>query len=156
MSPPTDGRWVPRGFKPYNGTQEEEIEALKLVFWLDGSSPYRDNVFNIIEFHKFKPVGKYDETDYHTYIATLYYGDMEVDGLLCSNRGFDAAHDQFTTCICINTEGINTLIHVQPIPTWVPPQSDTTTSHLSTYSTWDCILVPYPAFWKISFTWRTT
>ena len=72
MSPPTDGRQVPRGFNPYNGTQEEEIEALKLVFWLDGSSPYRDNVFNIIEFHEFKPVGKYDETDYHTYIATLY------------------------------------------------------------------------------------
>jgi hypothetical protein len=32
MPPPTDGRRVPRGFNPYNGTQEEEIEALKLVF----------------------------------------------------------------------------------------------------------------------------
>ncbi|MGK3758296.1 MAG: hypothetical protein ACI8RD_010610 [Bacillariaceae sp.] len=38
MSPPTGGRQVPRGFNPYNGTQEEEIEALKLVFRLDGSN----------------------------------------------------------------------------------------------------------------------
>jgi hypothetical protein len=32
--PPSGGRRLPRGFNPCNGTQEEEIEALKLVFQL--------------------------------------------------------------------------------------------------------------------------
>jgi hypothetical protein len=35
MSPPTGGRRVPRGFKPYDCTKDEEIEALKLVFQVD-------------------------------------------------------------------------------------------------------------------------
>jgi hypothetical protein len=41
MVPPKDGgRHLPRGLIPNDGTQEEEIKALKLVFRLDGSNPY--------------------------------------------------------------------------------------------------------------------
>jgi hypothetical protein len=51
MSPPTGGRRVPRGFNPYRGTQEEEIEALKLVFRVDGSNPYKVDAYNINGFN---------------------------------------------------------------------------------------------------------
>ncbi|MGK3740612.1 MAG: hypothetical protein ACI90V_007462 [Bacillariaceae sp.] len=78
MPSPTGGRRVPRGFKPYDGTKEEEIEALKLVFRVDGSNPYKDDAYNINNFHKFKPIGKHDETQHHTYLATLY-DDMNVE-----------------------------------------------------------------------------
>jgi hypothetical protein len=30
LSPPAGGRRVPKGFNPYNGTKEEEIETLKM------------------------------------------------------------------------------------------------------------------------------
>ena len=41
MTPPKEGgRRLPRGFIPYNGTQEEEIEVLKMVFRLDGSTTH--------------------------------------------------------------------------------------------------------------------
>jgi len=53
---------VPKGFNPYRGTQEEEIEALKLVFQMDGSSPYKDDAYNINKFSRFKPSGRHDET----------------------------------------------------------------------------------------------
>jgi hypothetical protein len=54
MSPPRDGgRRVPRRFIPYDGTMEEEIEALKLVFRIDGSNPFKDDAYNI---NRFKPV----------------------------------------------------------------------------------------------------
>jgi hypothetical protein len=78
MSPPTGGRRVPRGFNPYNGTKEEEIETLKLVFQLDGSNPYKDDAYDINEFHKFKPTWRHNETQYHTYLATLYDDEMET------------------------------------------------------------------------------
>ena len=32
MSPPRGGRAIPKGFIPYEGIREEEIEELKLVF----------------------------------------------------------------------------------------------------------------------------
>jgi hypothetical protein len=36
LTPPREGgRRVPRGFIPYDGTKEEEIEALKLAFRID-------------------------------------------------------------------------------------------------------------------------
>jgi hypothetical protein len=48
MSPPREGgRRLPRGFIPYDGTKEEEIEALKLVFRIDGSNPFKDDAYNI-------------------------------------------------------------------------------------------------------------
>jgi hypothetical protein len=78
MSPPTGGRRVPRGFNPYNGTKEEEIETLKLVFRVDGSNPYKDDAYNINGFHKFKPTWRDNETQYHTYLATLYDDEMEI------------------------------------------------------------------------------
>ena len=54
MTPPrVGGRLVPRGFIPYDGTKEEEIETLKLVFRIDGSNPYKDDAYNI---NKFKPL----------------------------------------------------------------------------------------------------
>jgi hypothetical protein len=59
------------GNPPYNGTKEEEIETLKLVF------PYKDDAYNINGFDRFKPGGKLNETDYHTYRKSLY-GDMEI------------------------------------------------------------------------------
>jgi hypothetical protein len=65
---------VPRGFIPYDGTKEEKIEALKLVFRLDGSNPYKDDAYNI---NQFKPMSRYEEADYHTYQITLH-SDMEV------------------------------------------------------------------------------
>ena len=77
MSPPICGRKTPPGFKQYKGTKEEEIETLKLVFRQDGSNPYKDDAYNIIGFDRFKPGGKFNETDYHTYIESLY-GNMEV------------------------------------------------------------------------------
>jgi hypothetical protein len=57
MSPPTGGRRVPRGFNPYRGTQEEEIEALKLVFRVDGSNPYKDDAYNINGFNSLNQWG---------------------------------------------------------------------------------------------------
>lgn len=78
MSPPTGGgRRMPPGFKQYKGTKEEEIETLKLVFRQDGSNPYKDEAYNINGFDRFKPGGKFNETNYHTYIISLY-GNMEV------------------------------------------------------------------------------
>jgi len=75
ITPPrVGGRTVPRGFIPYDGTKEEETEALKLVFRLDGSNPYKDNAYNITQF---KPMSRYEEADYHTYLITLH-SDMEV------------------------------------------------------------------------------
>jgi hypothetical protein len=78
MSSPTGGRRVPRGFNPYNGTKEEEIETLKLVFRVDGSNPYKDVAYDINGFHKFKPTWRHNETQYHTYLTTLYDDEMEV------------------------------------------------------------------------------
>jgi hypothetical protein len=72
MSPPRDGgRRVPRRFIPYDGTKEEEIEALKLVFRIDGSNPFKDDAYNI---NRFKPMTRYDEADYNTYLLTLHSG----------------------------------------------------------------------------------
>jgi hypothetical protein len=72
MSPPRDGgRRVQRGFIPYDGTKEEEIEALKLVFRIDGSNPFKDDAYNI---NRFKPMTRYDEADYNTYVLTLHSG----------------------------------------------------------------------------------
>jgi hypothetical protein len=75
-TPPRVGcRQVPRGFIPYNGTKEEEIEALKLlVFRIDGSNPYKDDAYNI---NRFKPLSRYEEADYHTYLLTLH-SEMDV------------------------------------------------------------------------------
>jgi hypothetical protein len=78
MSPPTGGRKVPKGFNPYKGTKEEEIGTLKLVFRMDGSNPYKDDAYNINGFEKFKPSGRHDEAQYHTYLDTLH-GDMDVE-----------------------------------------------------------------------------
>jgi hypothetical protein len=79
MSPPIGGRRLPPGFKQYKGTKEEEIETLKVVFRQDGSNPYKDDAYNINGFDRFKPGGKFNETDYHTYIVSLYgNSDMEV------------------------------------------------------------------------------
>ena len=39
---------VPRGFNLYRGTKEEEIETLKLVFRVDGSSLYGDGAVHTI------------------------------------------------------------------------------------------------------------
>jgi hypothetical protein len=72
MSPSRDGgRRVSRGFIPYDGTKEEEIEALKLVFRIDGSNPFKDDAYNI---NRFKPMTRYDEADYNTYLLTLHSG----------------------------------------------------------------------------------
>jgi hypothetical protein len=78
MSPPTSDRRMSRGYNPYNGTKKEEIETLKLVFRVDWSNPYKDDAYNINRLHKFKPVGKHNETRYHTYLSTLYDDKMEV------------------------------------------------------------------------------
>jgi hypothetical protein len=79
MSPPIGGRGVPPGFKQYKGTKEAEIETLKVVFRQDGSNPYKDDAYNINGFDRFKPGGKFNETNYHTYIVSLYdNSDMEV------------------------------------------------------------------------------
>jgi hypothetical protein len=78
LSPPPGGRRVPKGFNPYDGTKEEEIEALKLVFRMDGSNPYKDDAYNINKFNGFKPIGRHDEARYHTYLAILH-DDMEVE-----------------------------------------------------------------------------
>jgi hypothetical protein len=70
MSPPREGgRRVPRGFIPYDGTKEEEIAALKLVFRIDGSNPYKDDAYNI---NRFKPMTRYDKADYNAYLLTLH------------------------------------------------------------------------------------
>jgi hypothetical protein len=61
MTPPKEGsRRLPRGFLPYDSTQEEKIKALKLVFWIDGSNPYKDDAYNI---NRFKPLSRYNETE---------------------------------------------------------------------------------------------
>jgi hypothetical protein len=70
LTPPRDrGRRVPRGFIPYAGTKKEEIEALKLVFRIDGSNPYKDDAYNI---NRFKQLSRYDESDYNTYLLSLH------------------------------------------------------------------------------------
>jgi hypothetical protein len=75
MTPPKEGgRMVPREFIPYDGTKEEEVEALKLVFWIDGSNPYKDDAYNI---NRFKPLLRYEELDYQTYVLNLH-SEMEV------------------------------------------------------------------------------
>jgi hypothetical protein len=77
ITPPRlGGRTVPRGFIPYACTKEEEIEALKLVFWLDGSNPYKDDAYNI---NQFRPMSRYEEADYHTYLITLHSGTEVVN-----------------------------------------------------------------------------
>jgi hypothetical protein len=65
MTPPKEGRCVSMGFLPYDGTviQEEEIEALKVVFQKDGSNPYKDDAYNI---NRFKPLSRYSEENYNT------------------------------------------------------------------------------------------
>jgi hypothetical protein len=76
ITPPrVGGRAVPRGFLPYDGTKEEEIEAPKLVFRLDGSNPYKDDAYDI---RRFAPYTKYDETEYHTNLLALHSNEMEV------------------------------------------------------------------------------
>jgi hypothetical protein len=50
------------------------LKAVKLVFWLDGSNPYKDDAYNK---NQFKPMSRYKEVDYHTYLVTLH-SDMEV------------------------------------------------------------------------------
>jgi hypothetical protein len=77
MSPPIGGRKTPPEFKQYKGTKEEEIETLKLVFRQDGSNPYKDDAYNINGFDRFKPGGKFNETNYHMYRVSLY-SDMDV------------------------------------------------------------------------------
>jgi hypothetical protein len=75
MTPPKEGgRMVPREFIPYDGTKEKEVEALKSVFWIDGSNPYKDDAYNI---NRFKPLSRYDESDYQTNVLTLH-SEMEV------------------------------------------------------------------------------
>jgi hypothetical protein len=75
MTPPKEGgQMVPREFIPYDGTKEEEVEALKLVFQIDGSNPYKDDAYNI---NRFKSLSRYDELDYQTYVLTLP-SEMEV------------------------------------------------------------------------------
>ena len=75
MTPPKEGgRRVPKGFIPYDGTKKEEIKALKLVFRIDGSNPYKDDAYNI---NRFKPQSRYEESDYQTYVLTLH-SEMEV------------------------------------------------------------------------------
>jgi CCR4-NOT transcriptional regulation complex NOT5 subunit len=77
MSPPIDGgRRVPRELIPYDGTKEEEIEALKLVFRIDGSNPFKDDACNI---NRFKPMTIYDEADSNTYVLTLHSGMNTAD-----------------------------------------------------------------------------
>jgi hypothetical protein len=76
MTPPKGGRKVPPGFISYDSTKEEEIEALKLVFRLDGSNPYKDHAYNV---KKFAPYTKYDEADYHTNLLPLHSSEMEVE-----------------------------------------------------------------------------
>ena len=49
-SPKEGGRCLPKGFIPYDGTQEEENKALKLAFWLDGSNPYKNDTYSINRF----------------------------------------------------------------------------------------------------------
>jgi hypothetical protein len=74
LTPPRDGgRQVPRGFIPYDGTKKEEIEALKLVFRINGRNLYKDDAYNI---NRFKPLSRYDESDYITYLLTLH-SEME-------------------------------------------------------------------------------
>jgi hypothetical protein len=116
MSPPTGGRRVPRGINLYDGTKEEEIEALNLVFRVDGRNPYKDDTYNTNNFHKLKPIGKHDETQYHMYLATLY-DDMNVEN--CYVAIADMMRHK-----CIN----NTSVSVQPNITGVHSPSNTTTS----------------------------
>ena len=77
LSPPRGGRTVPPGFLPNDGTKEEEIEALKIVFRIDGSNPYKDDPYNI--YKRFMPMTRYEEPDYHVYLTTLHDEDMDVD-----------------------------------------------------------------------------
>jgi hypothetical protein len=51
-----------------------QIEALKLIFRLDGSNPYKDDAYNI---NRFKPMSRYEEADCHTYLIPLH-SDMEA------------------------------------------------------------------------------
>ena len=76
MSPPRGGRTIPKGFIPYEGIREEEIEALKLVFPLDGSNPYKDDAYNI---KPFMPFSRYEESDHHAHLVTLHDEALEVD-----------------------------------------------------------------------------
>ena len=65
---------------PYDGTKEEEIEALKRVFRLDGScyrsNLYKDDPYNI---QRFMPMTRYDASDHHAYLTTLHDDDLDVE-----------------------------------------------------------------------------
>jgi hypothetical protein len=75
ITPPKEGsRQPPRGFIQYDGTKKAEIEALKLVFRINGSNPYKDDAYNI---NRSKPLSRYDVLDYQTYVLTLHL-EMEV------------------------------------------------------------------------------
>ena len=76
MSPPRGGRTVPTDFIPYDGIKEEEIEALKLVFRLDGSNPYKDDPFNI---KPFMPMTRYEEADHQSHLVILHDEELDVD-----------------------------------------------------------------------------
>ena len=73
LSPPRGGRTVPPGFLLNHSTKEEEIEAPKLVLWIDGSNPYKDDPYNIYKL--FMPMTRYEEPDYHVYLTTLHDED---------------------------------------------------------------------------------
>ena len=76
MSPPRGGRTIPKDFIPYDGIREDEIEALKLVFRVDGSNPYKDDPYNI---KPFMPLTRYEESDHHTHLVILHDEEMEID-----------------------------------------------------------------------------
>jgi hypothetical protein len=76
MSSPRGGRTIPTDFIPYDGIKEEEIEALKLVFPLDESNPYKDDPYNI---KPFMPMTRYEESDHHAHLVTLHDEEMDVD-----------------------------------------------------------------------------
>ena len=80
MSTPRDGRKMPPGFIPYDGTKEEEIEALKVVFRLEGScyriNLYKDDPYNI---QRFMPMTTYDAFDHHVYLTILRDDDLDVE-----------------------------------------------------------------------------
>jgi hypothetical protein len=96
-SPPRGDRKMPPGFIPYDGIKEEEIEALKLVFRLDGSNPYKDDPYNVKRFMPnnikgfmpykddpysikgFMPMTRYYESDFRAYLTTLHDDNMEVE-----------------------------------------------------------------------------
>jgi hypothetical protein len=59
LSSPRGGRTVPPDFLPNDSTNKEEIEALKIVFRIDGINPYKDDPYNI--YKRFMPMTRYEE-----------------------------------------------------------------------------------------------